>query len=142
MSVYIVSHQKNKMFAEGTSDKKPSSVTIKSILRKEGLLIENIIIKFDDSTQLWNWKGAIKYTDKLKNLVYSYETKYDEGFIDSEIEDILSKFSNLNMDKFQNALYGNTCMLKNNDVIMYHCDILTALRCAAENRNMYSYEWD
>ena len=136
MSVYIVSHQKNK------SDKKPSSVTIKSILRKEGLLIENIVIKFDESTQLWNWKGDIKYSDKLKDLVYSYETKYDEGFIDSEIEDILSKFSNLNMDKFQNALYGNTYMLKNNDVIMYHCDILTALRCATENRNMYAYEWD
>ena len=79
---------------------------------------------------------------RLYCLVYSYNTKYEEGYIRKELDELLSKFPDINMDKFDDALAYNTCMLKGDDVILYHCDVLTALRCGIENRNMHVSEWD
>ena len=46
------------------------------------------------------------------------------------------------MDKFYDALMGIICMVKNNEIITYHCDIEKALRCGIENRNLNIWEWD
>ena len=78
----------------------------------------------------------------MKDLVYNFPTKNKEGFTDSEIDELLSKFDNLNVGKFQDALRGITCMVIDNELVIYHCDILTALYCGLENRDMYSYEMD
>ena len=55
---------------------------------------------------------------------------------------LLSTFNILSNSKFDDALGINTCMFIDNELITYHCDILTALRCVTENREMRSYEWD
>lgn len=78
----------------------------------------------------------------MKDLVYNFPTKNKEGFTNSEIDELLSKFDNLNVSKFQDALRGVTCMVIDNEIVIYHCDILTALYCGLENRDMYSYEMD
>ena len=80
--------------------------------------------------------------ESLKNKIYEYPTKYKEGFINSEIEKLLSEYPNINMEKFYGAMRGNTCMLKDDEIISYHCDVLTALRCGLENRDMYYHEFD
>lgn len=80
---------------------------------------------------------------ELSGLVYNYPTKHKEGFIATEEKDLLSKFPNINMEKYNNAMTGNTCMLNEEDgIIMYHCDILKALNCGIENRDLTIYEWD
>ena len=33
-------------------------------------------------------------------------------------------------------------MMKDNEIIQYHCDIEKALLCGIEKRNLRSYEWD
>ena len=78
----------------------------------------------------------------LEEIVYKYPTKYKEGFIVKEYQELLKKFPNINMDKFNNALCGITCMVIDGQTISYHCDILTALRCGIEDRDMYLHEWD
>jgi len=78
----------------------------------------------------------------IKYLVYNYKTKYKEGFIQPEIDELLKNFPNIDMDKFNNALIGITCMSKDNQLIIYHCDIEKALYCGIEKRNLRSYEWD
>ena len=77
-----------------------------------------------------------------KEKVYSFKTKYKQGFIQSEIDELLEEFPNINMEKFNNALMGNTCMVKNDEIIQYHCDIEKALYCGMENRNLRNEEWD
>ena len=80
---------------------------------------------------------------ELSDLVYNYPTKQKAGFIASEEKDLLSKFSDINMGKYNEAMTGNTCMLDENDgVITYHCDILKALRCGIENREIMWFEFD
>ena len=65
----------------------------------------------------------------IKEKVYNFKTKYKEGFIQSEIETLLKDYPKINIEKFNNALMGNTCMLINDEIITYHCDIEKALLC-------------
>lgn len=80
---------------------------------------------------------------ELEDLVYNYPTKHKWGFIESEQKDILSKFPNINMEKYKDAMMCNTCMLDEVDgIIIYHRDILLALKCGVQNRDMKLHEWD
>lgn len=78
----------------------------------------------------------------LKNLVYNYKTKYEQGFTQEEINELLSRFPKINMDKFNDALMGNTCMTRDGEIIRYHCDIYTALDCGISNRFINQNEFD
>ena len=79
-----------------------------------------------------------------REKIYNYPTESEWGFTDKELKVLLSEFGDaVNMDKFNSALMGITCM-KNDagEIVIYHCDILTALRCGLENRDMQPFEMD
>ncbi len=80
----------------------------------------------------------------LEKIVYEYPTKNKEGFIEEEMDALLSRFpkDQLNMDKWYGAMMGNTCMMRDGKFINYHCDVLLALKCALENREPTIFEWD
>ena len=77
-----------------------------------------------------------------RQKVYNFKTKNKEGFVQSEIDTLLKEYPDINMDKFNSALMGITCMIINDETVIYHCDIDKALRCGIENRNLRSWEWD
>jgi hypothetical protein len=78
----------------------------------------------------------------ISERVSNYPTKHKWGFIQSEIDDLLKEYPNINMDKFNEALMGNTCMIIDKEVINYHCDIELALHCGMENRSPKAHEID
>ena len=78
----------------------------------------------------------------LEKLVYDYPTKNKEGFTDSEQLELLKKFPDIDMEKYNKALGVVTCLVIDEETVIYHCDVLTALRCVTENRDMKSWEWD
>ena len=80
--------------------------------------------------------------ESIRKRVYEFKTKNKEGFVQSEIDVLLKEYPNINMDKFDSALMGITCMQINNELVIYHCDIESALRCGIENRNLRSWEFD
>lgn len=80
--------------------------------------------------------------EDIREKVYNFKTKNKEGFIQSEIDALLKDYPNINMDKFNSALMGITCMRINDETVIYHCDIDKALRCGIENRNLRIEEWD
>lgn len=84
----------------------------------------------------------IKFNENIYNIVYKYQTKYKEGFIKSEIQDVFNMFPDINRSKFEDALFGITAMMIDGNMVIYHCDIEKALHCGLENRNLRSYEWD
>ena len=82
-------------------------------------------------------------TDKeIEELVYNYKTKHKEGFTGKEVKDILAMFPDINLDKFYDVLHGITCIMSKDGLITFHCDVVTALRCGIENRNIEFSEWD
>ena len=80
--------------------------------------------------------------ENIREKVYNFKTKNKEGFIQSEIDTLLKDYPKINLDKFNNALMGNTCMMVDDEIVMYHCDIEKALRCGVENRNLRNWELD
>ena len=78
----------------------------------------------------------------IREKVYNYPTKHKEGFVKSEVDELLKEYLNVDMEKFNSALMGNTCMMKDNEIIQYHCDIEKALVCGIEKRNLRLSEWD
>lgn len=81
---------------------------------------------------------------ELETLVYNWPTNNIHGFNPKEIEQILNQVGkeNMNMEKYYNAMMGNTCMMDEHGIIQYHCDILAGLRCGLENRDLTMDEWD
>ena len=80
---------------------------------------------------------------ELRDKVYNFKTKYEEGFTDNDVKELLKEYPDVSMKHFNDAMMGNTCLLKNNsEVVMYHCDILAALKCGLEKRQLYTHEWD
>lgn len=65
--------------------------------------------------------------NNLDSLVYNYPTHYKEGFLQNEIEDLLSKFPNSDKDKFNNSLIGDTYIFIDSKPVLYRIDILRAL---------------
>lgn len=80
--------------------------------------------------------------ENIRKKIYNFKTKNEEGFVQSEIDTLLKDYPDINMDKFNSALMGNTRVTVDNEIVMYHCDIEKALRCGVENRNLRSWEWD
>ena len=78
----------------------------------------------------------------ITEKVYNFKTKNKEGFVQSEIDTLLKYYPKINMDKFNDALFGITCMIINDEIVIYHYDIEKALRCGIESRNLRSWEWD
>lgn len=79
---------------------------------------------------------------EIEDKVYGTRTKHKEGFTNKELELLLSEFPGINMDKVDNALTGITCMMKEDEIIIYHCDIVKAIVCGIENRELSVTEFD
>lgn len=79
---------------------------------------------------------------EVTEKVYSFKTKHKHGFTNNELDILLKDFPNISMEKFENALMGNTCILIGGDVVKYHSDIEKALICGLQNRDLNVYEWD
>ena len=80
--------------------------------------------------------------ENIREKVYNFKTKNKEGFVQSEIDMLLKDYPDINMNKFNSALRGITCMMVDNETVIYHSDIENALRCGIENRNLRTWEWD
>lgn len=80
--------------------------------------------------------------DKITEAVYRYPTKHKEGFIQSELEELLKQYPDINMDKYNDALMGITCMAVDGQAVIYHCDVAKAIICGIENRGLKVWEWD
>ena len=80
--------------------------------------------------------------ENIREKIYNFKTKNKEGFVQSEIDMLLKDYPDINLDKLNSALRGITCMMVDNETVIYHCDIEKALCCGIENRNLRTWEWD
>ena len=63
----------------------------------------------------------------ITERVNTYPTKYEDGFIKSEIETLLKEYP-IDIERFNLSMMGHTCMLIDNETIWYHCDIIKAIK--------------
>jgi hypothetical protein len=112
---------------------KSQKINIKKIIIKifSSILSSDYIASINNENSITekymlNILELIRY--KYYKLTINYPTKNYQGFIESEIKELLSFYPDVNMEKFNNSLRGNTCMLtKEGNIITYHHDIARAL---------------
>jgi hypothetical protein len=84
-----------------------------------------------------------KTREKVEKFIDEFKTANEQGFTESEIFRLIQQLGGtINMDKFNDAMMGNTCMLINDEIVNYHTDVRTALLCGYEDRNITAAEWD
>lgn len=79
---------------------------------------------------------------KYEEIVYNFKRKYKEGFLEKEIDTLLSQYPNANIKKFNDALLGCTYKIIDNEILIYLCDVLSAFRYAIEPPGLKDKEWD
>tara|TARA_R110000803_G_scaffold86532_2_gene152963 strand:+ start:295 stop:558 length:264 start_codon:yes stop_codon:yes gene_type:complete len=86
---------------------------------------------------------TIEEKNLLYDRVYNYKSKSDYGLISTEIKDVLKDYPDCNMEKYNDAMMGNTGMFEDDKgFINYHCDVYSAILCGMENRDQMLQEWD
>jgi len=88
------------------------------------------------------WIKTLCSKHYIEPIFNKFETKNKEGFTESEIEGLLKNYPGINMDKFNDAIFGNTFAVIDDEMIIYHCDVISALYCGVENRDQRIDEWD
>lgn len=78
----------------------------------------------------------------IRKIVEEFPTDSEVGFTNQEIDLLLEQFPNINMEKFESALTGITCRSVDGVDRIYPCDIIAALRCGTENRDIRGIEFD
>jgi hypothetical protein len=84
----------------------------------------------------------MKANINIEEIVYNYKTEHISGFTSTEVLNIKKCFNFINEKKFNVALMGISCTRINNELIIYHQDVITALKCGIDGRNMYESEFD
>ena len=78
---------------------------------------------------------------ELKDIVYNFKTKHDSGFTREEQLRLCDQIG-ISKPQYLDKLGTNTCLLIGQEVITYRHDVLKAIQCVEENRNLKSWEWD
>jgi hypothetical protein len=74
--------------------------------------------------------------DRIYNEIMNTTTKYDgKGFTNDEANQILRKYSVTDMEAFNDGMGVNTCMIIDDQIINYHCDIARAVCYALKKQN-------
>ena len=76
------------------------------------------------------------------DLVYQYPTKHQLGFTNSEIEDILKNFPNINREYYEKAMTCLTCSMVDDEMVTYHSDVENALICGLKKTDLVGVKWD
>jgi len=89
---------------------------------------------------------TLEQHDEIYDFINEYPTFREEGFLPLEQSVVLQKYKkiypNFNMEKYGEAMMGNTCGMYNGQFVMYHCDVHKAIVCGIENRDLSLEEWD
>jgi hypothetical protein len=78
----------------------------------------------------------------MRDILTNFERKHPEGFTNLELEELLKQFPTINVDKFYSALFGNTCMVIDDEIINYPWDVEVAISCGLSNRDINNIEFD
>lgn len=80
---------------------------------------------------------------EVTKIVHDFPITEDLGF--TSVEQallLLMHFDGINTERYYNAMFGNTIGVINGIGRTYHCDIITAIMCGIEDRDILPHEWD
>lgn len=79
---------------------------------------------------------------EVHDKVVKFKSRSPKGLTRHEIELLLKKFPSVSQKRFFNAMGITTVQIINGEIIHYRSDIITALNCCIEKRDMNIAEFD
>lgn len=80
---------------------------------------------------------------KVNDLVDSFDTKYEEGFTREEMQNLIKeRFPNIDFGDFCESLGVTTGIMRNNELLTFHCDVKLAIRKMVKGCTTSIFEWD
>ena len=76
----------------------------------------------------------------ISDIIDTYPTKYEEGFTNIEIQELLTEY-NINYDLFYENLSVNKTIIIDEEFITYGSDIKRILYRILDKRDMYSWQF-
>lgn len=76
----------------------------------------------------------------ISDIINTYPTKYEEGFTNIEIQELLTEY-NINYDLFYENLSVNKTIIIDEEFITYGSDIKRILYRILDKRDMYSWQF-
>tara|TARA_R100000951_G_scaffold112536_1_gene113031 strand:+ start:856 stop:1113 length:258 start_codon:yes stop_codon:yes gene_type:complete len=83
--------------------------------------------------------------EEIIKYIEEFDTEHEYGFNPKEKAMVFEHFKDcdFNVDKYNDAMMGNTCMINSRkEIITYPIDLIHGMVCALENRDLYSHEFD
>jgi len=81
-----------------------------------------------------------------KTFIENYPKRYEDGFTNDEVNSIIEIVEDLRVDfnkeLFNKALNGITCMVIEDQTVIYTYDVELALRCGLRGYGITANEWD
>lgn len=85
----------------------------------------------------------MKKQQSVHDIIYNFPTKHEQGFTTFDIQCLLADyFPQYSSDDLSEKIGVVTCMKIDDEFIIYHEDIINALYCLFENRELNLTEWD
>lgn len=79
----------------------------------------------------------------IRDIVYDFPTKYEQGFTTFDQQCLLADyFPQYSQEELSEKIGVVTCMRIDDEFVIYHEDIINALYCLIENRELNQWEWD
>lgn len=131
-----------KKYAIITAD----NAEIAKIIVEDMIYDGDVIFDQDDLTTELDIVGVEELsTDQVvRNFVDKLDTKYKEGLTKEEVAETVAYFkgANFSKKKFRDAMTGNTGIVIEGEPLIYKHDVIKALICALEDRELTIPEWD
>jgi hypothetical protein len=79
---------------------------------------------------------------EVRNYIFNFPTKYEQGFTNSEIYTVIEDFPPITHNEFFRVLGVNTVMVIGGETVTYACDIEKTLMACLEGRELNWWEVD
>lgn len=85
----------------------------------------------------------MKKQKSIRDIVYDFPTKYEQGFTAKDQRSLLDHyFPQYSQEELSEKIGVVTCIRIDDEFVIYHEDIINALYCLIENRELNQWEWD
>jgi hypothetical protein len=81
-------------------------------------------------------------SNEIHNKVVSFKSRSPKGLTRHEIELLLKKFKSVSQKRFFEAMGVCTVQVIKGEIIYYRSDIITAITCCIEKRDINASEFD
>lgn len=103
---------------------------------------KELIKSIKDNIEIEMKVKKIYTQEEISKTINNFKRKYQDGFMMSEIKELLSNFEDINIDKFDAQMSGITVLSIDNNILIYPHDVFKGIINGLEYRDILINKFD